>query len=639
MAGVEAMEALANQVDGLTLDSVTSQYPNAHPDANLYDLYRAHLSNVLCKISGASPEIVYPAINWTATLEKGDFVLAVPALRIKGAKPDALAQQWADQFPEDDAFFQKPVANGVFLAFWAKGEALTKALITTVRGRGKDYGSNSYLGRKDPKDVSKGKKKIIVEFSSPNVAKPFHAGHLRSTIIGSFIANLYEFAGWDVRRMNYLGDWGKQYGLLALAYERYGNEEELQKDPINHLYHLYVQINTEKTAETERIEAEKKEGKDVSALLADSLDEQARRYFRRMTDRDEGVLALWQRFRDLSIARYKETYSRLNIKFDDYSGESQVTEEKMATVGQEMAEKGLTREDNGAILVDFTELCPGKEGKRLGKALVRKRDGTALYLTRDIAELLTRYEKFDFDQMIYVIGAAQDLHVAQFFKIVELVGYKDVAKRCQHINFGQIHGMSTRKGTVVFLDDILKDCGDHMHEVMKKNDEKYSQVEFPEKTADVLGISSVMVQDMKGKRINNYDFNMDAMTSFEGDTGPYLQYAHARLCSIRRKVNVSDEELASADLSLLTEPHAIKVVRSLAQWPDVFQNTLKTLEPTTVLTYLFKLTHTISSSYDQLKVVGSEPELLKARMALYDAARITLANAMRVLGLSPLDRM
>jgi arginyl-tRNA synthetase len=189
------------------------------------------------------------------------------------------------------------------------------------------------------------------------------------------------------------------------------------------------------------------------------------------------------------------------------------------------------------------------------------------------------------------------------------------------------------------LDDILRDCADHMHETMKKNAEKYAQIEDPVGTADILGISSVMVQDMSGKRINNYTFNMDAMTSFEGDTGPYLQYAHARLCSIKRRANLSEEDLAGADLSLLKEAHAINVVRLLAQWPDTFQNTLKTLEPATILTYLFKMTHAVSSSYDHLQVVGSEPELMKARMALYDATRIVLSNGMRLLGLTPLERM
>ncbi|KAG8412430.1 arginyl-tRNA synthetase [Metarhizium acridum] len=540
------------------------------------------------------------------------------------------------------------------MSFFVKGGPLIESIIPLVRKTGKDFGllyqneisnqtliaagENRFNGLRDPKNLSSGKKRIIVEFSSPNVAKPFHAGHLRSTIIGSFIANLYEANGWDVVRMNYLGDWGKQYGLLALSYERNGNEEELNKNPIDHLFKLYVQINAEMSAEKEAIEEQKKEGKDVSALEANSLDEQARQYFRRMTDRDEAVLSQWQQFRDLSIARYKETYSRLNIQFDEFSGESQVSEESMSKIADEMKEKNISREDKGAVLVDFTQLLPGKEGKRLGTTVLRKRDGTALYLTRDVCELLGRHEKYNFDHMIYVVASQQDLHLKQLFQIIELLGYKDIAKKCQHINFGLVLGMSTRKGTVKFLDDILKDCADHMHETMKKNEEKYAQVEDPDATADTLGISSVMVQDMSGKRINNYTFNMEAMTSFEGDTGPYLQYAHARLCSIKRRANLTDEDLDSANLSLLKEDHAVNIVRMLSQWPDVLQNTLKTLEPTTVLTYLFKMTHVISSSYDHLQVVGSERELMKARMALYDAARITLANGMRILGLTPLER-
>lgn len=545
-----------------------------------------------------------------------------------------------------------------FLAFYLKPEPVVQTVIPMIQKQNAEYGRNRYHGLRDPKDPTKGKKRIIVEFSSPNIAKPFHAGHLRSTIIGGFLANLFEGAGWEVIRINYLGDWGKQYGLLALGFEKYGDEEALSKDPINHLFQLYVRINNEMSAEKEEIEKRKQEGEDVTELEANSLDEQARRYFKKMTEQDPAALALWRRFRDLSITRYKETYARLNIRFDEYSGESQVSEEMMDRIGREMQEKGICKEDKGAMIVDFQELVPGKEGKRLEKPIVRKRDGTALYLTRDISELLARHEKYKFDHMIYVVASAQDLHLRQLFKIIELLGHKDIADKCQHVNFGLVLGMSTRRGTVKFLDDILRDVADKMHETMKKNEAKYSQIENPEATADILGISSVMVQDMSGKRyhllsfllplkhyrltfshrINNYTFNMDAMTSFEGDTGPYLQYAHARVSSIRRRAGLSDEDLASADLSLLKEPHAVNIVRLLALWPDTVQNALRTLEPTTILTYLFKMTHALSSSYDHLQVVGSERELMKARMALYDAAHTVLGNGMRLLGLTPVDR-
>lgn len=219
-----------------------------------------------------------------------------------------------------------------------------------------------------------------------------------------------------------------------------------------------------------------------------------------MEDGDEKAIAQWSRFRDLSIKRYKDTYARLNIHFDDYAGESQVKQEQMDAAAKKMAEMGISEESDGAVIVDFSKHVPGKTGKSLERPVIKKKDGTALYLTRDISEMVSREERYHFDQMIYVVASAQDLHLKQLFKIIELIGYTELAKKVLHINFGLVLGMSTRKGTVKFLDDILRDVGDKMHEVMKKNQVKYEQVENPDAVADILGISSVMVQDMSGKR-------------------------------------------------------------------------------------------------------------------------------------------
>ena len=356
------------------------------------------------------------------------------------------------------------------------------------------------LGLKDPQDPLKGQKRIVVEFSSPNIAKPFHAGHLRSTIIGGFLGNLYDAAGYNVKRVNYLGDWGKQYGLLALSYERYGNEQALEKNPIGHLYDLYVKINKELTAEREEIKSLEANGQDATKLKSDGLDEQARRYFKAMCDNDKQALGIWKRFRDLSITRYEQSYARLNIHFDEYLGESKVKPESMQAAEKIMAEHGLTEESEGALIIDYSKHVPGKVGKGLGKALIRKRDGTSLYLTRDIGALLERRDLYKFDQMIYVVASDQELHLKQLFKTIELMGERDLAAKVLHITFGLVQGMSTRKGTAKFLDDILREVAEKMHEVMKKNETKYSQVENPDKIADILGISSVMVQDMSGKR-------------------------------------------------------------------------------------------------------------------------------------------
>lgn len=420
-----------------------------------------------------------------------------------------LAKELASKFPASDLIHPPSVA-GPHMQFFCKTEPLAKTVLGRILSEKAAYGTNGNQGQKDPSDPSKGQKKIIIEFSSPNIAKPFHAGHLRSTIIGGFLANLYTVMGWDVIKMNYLGDWGKQYGLLANGFKYFGNEEALTKDPINHLFDVYVKVNG-LVAEhdgpikelKEQIKIKKEKSEDVAELEAQlaklvdvSEDEKARRYFKSMEDGDPEALALWRKFRDLSIEKYKQTYARLNIDFDVYSGESQIKGESMSEAYKLMEKAGVSEESEGAVIVDFT-----KHGaKKLGKAIIVRKDGTPLYLTRDIGAITERDEEYHFDKMIYVVAAQQDLHLAQLFKVTELMGHKDLASRCQHINFGMVRGMSTRKGTVKFLDDILKDVGEKMHEVMKKNEVKYSQVEDPVKTADTLGITSVMVQDMTGKR-------------------------------------------------------------------------------------------------------------------------------------------
>ena len=616
---------------------------------NPYDTFRTHISDLIAPIVNKEPSEIIPALQWTQTLDKGDLMLPVPALRLKGRKPADISAEIIDKFPSSDLVDKPTVSNNTFIQFFFKPESLIKEVLPTILSSKSSYGTTSTPGLRDPNDPSKGQKKVIVEFSSPNIAKEFHAGHLRSTIIGGFIAKLYESTGWDVWRANYLGDWGKQYGLLVNGFKKYGSQEELDKNAVSHLYDVYVKINKEKSEQDkpineikEQIKAKKAKHEDVAdlekelaPLVNSSEDEKARQYFKSMEDGNPDALALWKKFRDMSIDKYKVTYSRLNISFDDFDGEASVDQDMIKRVTAELAEKKISEESDGAVIIDFT-----KHGsKKLGKAILQRKDGTPLYLTRDIAMIRQRWEKYHFDRLVYVVAAQQDLHLAQFFKVTEISGHREISDRCEHVNFGLVKGMSTRKGTAKFLDDILRDVGDKMHEVMKKNQAKYDQVENPDATADILGITAVMVQDMTGKRINGYDFDLDRMTAFEGDTGPYLQYAHARLCSIERKAELDPSTLSEADLTLLTESHAINLVRVLSQYPDVVLNALKTLEPATVLTYLFKMTHALSSSYDVLQVVGSEPKLKLARLALYEAARQVLWNGMTLLGLNPVERM
>lgn len=585
-----------------------SSFEGSNPEYNVVDVMRNYITNELHTITGIAKDIIFVALDSPSTLDKGDLLVPLPRLRLpKGTDFKSKASEIATAF-KTGGYLSEVKAEGQFLQFFFDKKCLFNLVIKDTLTRKTDYG---YL----PLGVGK---KIIIEFSSPNIAKPFHAGHLRSTIIGGFLSNLYEKAGWDVTRINYLGDWGKQFGLLAVGFEKYGDELKLETDPINHLFEVYVKVNKDITDEGD---------------VEGGTNDKARAYFKRMEDGDEEALKMWRKFRDLSIEKYVDTYSRLNIKYDVYSGESQVSQESMKNVIKLFGEKGLVHEDRGAKLIDLT-----KFNKKLGKCLVEKSDGTSLYLTRDVGEAMKRYEQFHFDKMIYVIASQQDLHTAQFFEILKQMGF-DWAKNLEHVNFGMVQGMSTRKGTVVFLDNILEETKDKMHEVMKKNETKYAQIEDPEKIADLIGVSAVMIQDMQSKRINNYEFKWERMLSFEGDTGPYLQYAHSRLSSVQRKAGISEEKLKEANFDLLTEPCAVQMVRVLAQYPDIIKKALKTSEPSTIVTYLFNLTHLVSTCYDILWVAGQEEELATARLALYAAAKQVLYNGMVLLGLTPVERM
>ncbi|KAG8958120.1 hypothetical protein FRC00_003031 [Tulasnella sp. 408] len=494
-------------------------------------------------------------------------------------------------------------------------------------------------------------KRVVIEFSSPNIAKPFHAGHMRSTVIGTVLSNLYAANGWEVIRLNYatfsLGDWGTQYGLLAVGFEKYGSEEELEKDPIQHLFKVYVAINND-------VKVEETQGRY-------DTKERAKDYFNRLEKGDPPLTAIWKRFRELSIFEYIKTYERLGVQFDVYAGESLVppeigkrkdesrntTRRKAKTAAPKAEEGGNgtedTPDDGLALAVDLEEF-------NLGKPVLQKPDGSTIYMVRDIAGAIDRYNKYHFDKMLYVVGDQQNLHFAQCFKILSLLEDCpfDASEKLEHINFGRVEGMATRSGDVVFLKEILDVAQETMMNQMKASPDRFSAIGDPELTSDQIGMTAVKVQDMRAKRIMSYPFDWNRMTSFEGDTGPYLQYAHVRLCSMERKVGLEDDltitSLESIDTSLLlSTPKAREIVFYLAAFPDVVRTALKTHEPSNLVTYCFKLAHLISSAWETIVVKGlvgkGEKELAEARLLLYICARNVLGSAMRMLSLTPLERM
>ncbi|GJJ11927.1 hypothetical protein Clacol_006165 [Clathrus columnatus] len=551
------------------------------PQLCILDAFRTSIAR---QIVGVFPELtiekVYDGVDYG---KKGaDFTVALPRFKLKG-KPDELVKKFTEAF-KPDTWVESVTATAPFLHFQVNTSTLNRQVLNQIDFLTKNKSKDREYGRNDS---GKGKK-LLIEYSSPNIAKEFHVGHLRSTIIGQFLANLHRTCGWDVTSINYLGDWGTQFGYVAYGFQKYGSQEELDKDPIKHLLDVYVKIN-----------ADGRQSEEMGA----KVKSEAQGFFRRMEEGDEEALAIWRKYRDLSLAKYQQEYKTLNVDFDVYWGESKVGkywQDQSVTRGEEL---GIVETVDGAKLVNL-------EKYKLGKAILRKKDGTSIYLTRDIAGAVERYEKYKFDKMIYVVSAQQDMHLAQFFKVLELMGF-DWADRLEHINYGLVLGMSTRKGTVVLLSDLVREASSVMHDQMRKNEDKYAAVEDPETTSREIGITAIKIQDMSAKRINNYQFNWDRMISFEGDTGPYLQYAHAR-----------------------------EIIMLLASYPDVVKVAMKTREPSGVVTFMFRLAHAISGAWEILPVKSeANIEIARARLFMFICAKNVLGAAMRLLSIRPLDRM
>ncbi|KAJ7603160.1 hypothetical protein DFH06DRAFT_1257215 [Mycena polygramma] len=572
-------------------------YSPPDPSTCVLDVFRTSIAE---RVAAALPSLtvdqVYSGVDYG---KKGvDFTIALP--RFKLGKVEDVAAKVIAQFQPDE-YIESITHDKAFLHFQCKTTTIIREVLTQVHALthltpSPCYGSNT----------SGNGKKVIIEYSSPNIAKSFHVGHLRSTIIGGFLSNLYKACGWEVISMNYLGDWGTQFGLIATGFEKYGSQEELERDAIKHLFDVYVKVNKDAEADPE-VKAE------------------AARWFKRMEEGDESALKNW-----------REEYARLNIQFDVYTGESMVGKEWQDKALARLGELGLIEDVEGAKIVNL-------EKWKMGKAVLRKRDGTSIYLTRDIGGAIERYEKYKFDKMIYVVSSQQDLHLSQFFKVLELMQFP-WAQSLQHVNYGLVQGMSTRRGTVVFLDQIIKEAAQVMHEQMQKNEEKYQAVVDPETVSREIGITGVKIQDMAANGvINNYTFNWDRMKSFEGDTGPYLQYAHVRLSSISRKnphlIPLPPPSQIDTT-SLASSSHAREIAFLLGTYPDVVKVALKTHEPSGVVTYAFRLSHAISSAWEALVVKGEEDlDKARARMWMYECARDVLAAAMRLLSIRPLDRM
>jgi arginyl-tRNA synthetase len=526
-------------------------------------------------------------------------------------------------------------------------ETLPRIILPYIHDRNISYGHDISQGLVDPKVPDGGRKKVIVEFSSPNIAKYFDGNHLRSTLLGAFISNVYSAMGWDVVRLNYLGDWGKHIGLLAAGFERFGSDEKLQQDKAAHLLEVYTQLAELFRLEEEAREKAKQDGLNTADIESKGIFSERDSFSKRMEDGDEAALVLWKRFRDVTIDDLNAGYERLGIRFDEFSGESGVPTETIHKVETMLKEKGALEESDGSWMIDFAKHS-GKKG--LGTQIVRGRDGATRYLSRDIAAAVDRSDRFSFDKMVYVVSSKQDNHFQQVFTALELAGLPDLTSKLQHVNFGPITGLEDK-----LLGDILDRCEASIRDALDKQEESSE----PRLDAHATAIAVLLAQDMSGKRGHGYSYELDKMALFGPSSGHALLAAHTKLTTLMAELQSDGEvEGAEPDFDVLEDDDSANLLRILAQYPDALASTYKSLEPHTLLGYLFKIHDAlmtvlvppeadeeegVNGDKDQVKgehEVGEEekeeredgPGAKKAKFLLFENTQQVLGNGMRILG-------
>jgi arginyl-tRNA synthetase len=537
-----------------------------------------------------------------------------------------------EQFPRS-ALFGHPFDDGINLRVLFSPTTLARLLLTYIVDRGPLYGKDLSNGLKGPESADDDRNRVVVEFSSPNIGKEFDGAHLRSTIVGAYIASLHESMGWDVVRMNFLGDWGKHIGLLAVGWSRFGSEELFEADPLRHLLDVYTKIDKLFKLEQDAAKKIRAEGEDNSVIETQGIWAEKDAFFKKMEDGDPDALALWKRFRDVCIANYSDLYARLNISFDDYSGESEVTQETIAEVESILKEKEVAEVSDEAWIIDFTK--HGSKG--LGTAITRYRNGTTSYLLRDIAAVLDRSRKYSFDKMIYVVSARQDSHFQQLFRALELMGHADLANRLQHVSIGKVKDSLPKSGSGNLLGDILDQCKAAIDELFKADPDSVQGLQDGDSEAsDTLVATALMVQDLSVRRISNFTLDIDKMASADGGTGLGLQQWVARLSSKLNGVTINREELETTDYSMFEEDDYADVLRLLVQFPDIVKSSFKPLESSTILAYLFHLTDLLPAVWDEEEDEGESSKQDFALLAFYECVRQVLDNGMRMVGLVPI---
>ena len=571
--------------------------------------FRKEIAEIISQyVEGMEPAEIEQLVEVPADTSHGDY--AFPCFRLAKLlrkAPPLIAAELAEKI-SGAPLFEKVEAVNAFLNMFISKDFFTRSVLEEAMAAGDSYGRS---------DEGAGKT-VIVEFSSPNIAKPFHIGHIRTTVIGNSLYKLFDFLGYKVVRMNHLGDYGTQFGKIIAAYRRWGNREEVEANPISTLLALYVRFHEEEKNDP-------------------ALTEEAREAFAALERGEKAEKDLWQWIRDESLKEFKRVYDMMDIDFDDWSGESFYTD-KMPAVIEELKEKGLLKESQGAQIVDL-------EPYGLTPAIITKSDGTSIYLTRDLASAKYRKKTYDFDKSIYVVASQQDLHFKQLFKVLELMGY-EWAKDCVHVNFGMVSlpegTLSTRKGRVVFLEDVLKIAVSKTREIVT---EKGVNADLIDETSKVVGIGAVMFNEFSSGRIKDYVFDWDEILNFDGETGPYVQYTHARCASVLRNAaekfgdTVDAKTAENADLSPVLTPAAYELSKLIYAFPAAVKDAADKYEPSIVTRHTVKVAQAFNKFYHDEHILVDDGTERRAKLLLTSAAMQTIKNGLGLLGIKAPERM
>ncbi|KAI0179710.1 arginyl-tRNA synthetase [Hypoxylon sp. FL1284] len=575
------------------------------------DIYRSYLADTASKALGCEGTLAYEAVQSANIKDNSDLTLILPKLKWRSDKPKELAQ-----------------------------EAFIKVTsIPCIDDRLYQYGR---CRLPDDQSIPISSRKVVVELSSPNLAREFSSNHLRSTVLGTQVANVYESAGWDVVRMNYLGDWGKDVGLLGVGWREFGSETSFQEDPMTHLCDIFEKTSEMFAPEKDASRKARDDGRNTAEIEGQGVFLERDLFFKRLEDGEPEEVGFWKRARDAAITYYMREYDRLRVKFDEYSGESQVSSESIAEVESTLKEKGIYEESDGSWIIDYSKHGP----KSLGVSVLRGRTGSTSYLLRDIAAVLDRNEKHAFDKMLYVVSAEQDVHLQKVFQALRYMGKDKLVAKLEHVSFGKVQGLSEQLGETHLLGDILDRSVKVARDVLEQDYTDYPEIDNVDNSAEVLAFSA-LIGGLCGsaKRTSSFTFNSKTTVSFDGETGPNLQLCYAKLCTKIKKSDSEEAVLSNVDYTYLQEDPWTEVIRIMAQYPDVTEAAYKSHEPSMVMTYLFHLNEEVSSCLeddDEDDETGNgepgeePPEAILAQTVLFKCARQVLQNGMNILGMAPM---